>query len=275
MSGIDFVICGAMRSGTTWLVRNLARHPEIALLEEDEVRTADELLGFFPFASPSLARAELGVREGTYEAIRRAMAPRARVVGAKRAYFMFYPHVAPNLAEHLPDVKLLFLLRDPVEIGYSAFHHGRRFFREYQDFEHYVSAAADAVGAASGWTERMRWIERFATGGALPLLVERGLYHPQLMRFFRLFPPESIRVLSFADIARAPEASLAGVLAFLGLDPSFRFEGAARAVNAAPAYPPMPAALRERLRELYAGSSRRTLELLGWPADTWGKPPPD
>jgi hypothetical protein len=271
---LNLLICGAMRSGTTALARCLDEHPEIAFLPGALAADRPDLpagTGEFPFASPCLALAQAGDDGKVYRRMA-ARVPRAvRHVGERRAYFMFYPHIPLNLREHLPDARLLFVLRDPVEAAYSAFWHGREFYPQ-PSFDAYLAEAVQGVREAAHWRKRHRWLERFSAGSTLPLLVERGFYLPQFLRFQRLFAARQMLWLHYDEWARKPEATLRRVLAFLDLPADFCFSRVGEKVNPGPARPPMSAAARAFLRELYAPSSRRLLQIMGWPPGLWQQP---
>jgi Sulfotransferase family len=272
---INLLICGAMRSGTTALAHYLDEHPEVTFLpgaiDPDEPGQAH-----YPFASPSLALAEAGLEPGAYQqivenALRPTGRPSARYIAERRAYFMFYPHIAGNVREHLPNCRLVFILRDPVEVVHSAFWHGRERYAEFSSFDDYVRQAVQAIEEAAHWRRRHRWLERFDEGGTLPLLVERGFYAPQILRFVHLFQAEQLLFLRFDHLATDPHAVMRRMLSFLGLSDEFTFSRLGQIVNAAPPYPEISPWARGFLGELYASSNRRLCAMLGWPDDLWSE----
>ena len=72
--------------------------------------------------------------------------------GEASPYYLFHPHVPGRVAEHLPRVKLIAMLRDPVERAYSGYQHevGRGF--ETLSFEEAIEAEP---GRLEGERERM------------------------------------------------------------------------------------------------------------------------
>lgn len=270
---INLLICGAMRSGTTALAHYLDEHPEVTLLpgaiDPDAPGQAH-----YPFASPSLMQAEVGLQPGTYDRIVAAALQSvghlsSRYFAERRAYFMFYPHIAGNLREHLPDCRLVFILRDPVEVVHSAFWHGRERYAEFASFDDYVRQAVPAVKKAAHWRRRHRWLERFYEGSRLPLLLERGFYDPQITRFVRVFPPKQLLFLRFDKLATEPTAFMRRVLRFLDLPDQFSFTRPGTVVNAALPHPEISPWAHDFLRELYSDANRRLCSRLGWPAELW------
>jgi len=268
-SYLNLLICGAMRSGTTSLKEYLSEHPEIGFVDGDDIVVGDQYCGYWPFASPSLAQSQPGDDPALYARLSARLAGQTAYIADKRAYFMFFPHIPFNLREQLPHVRLIFILRNPVEIAYSAFWHGKKPGEQTQTFEAYLAESLAQVRQAASSFRRNEWLEQFRPGSALPTLFERGLYYHQLIRFYRLFSAPRILVLRFDRLKTAPAEVLRDVLRFLELPDDFQFKQLDRIHNAAPAYPPMNAATRACLQELYADSNRRLLAFLGWPPSLW------
>ena len=269
---LNLLICGAMRSGTTSLKAYLSEHPEIGFVDGEDIVVCDRhnrYTGYYPFASPSLAQSQIGDDPAVYERISARLAGQTAYIADKRAYFMFFPHIPFNLREQLPDVKLIFILRNPVEIAYSAFWYGERKSSGSQTFEEYLAESMARIGEVSSSFRRNEWLDHFRPGSELPVLVERGLYYHQIIRFYRLFKEEQILVLRFDLLKERPAAVMQRVLHFLDLDADFQCPNLGRIHNASPERPPMDPRIRARLQEIYAESNRRLLSFLVWPPSLW------
>jgi hypothetical protein len=122
------VIVGAMRAGTTSLFSFLARHPQVAASFGKEVHYFD--LRFH--RGPAWYRCQFR---------RPRTDTRGDAVGVESSpYYMFDPRVPGRMAALMPDVKLVFLLRDPVERAFSHYRKNCRDGREPLSF-------ADALAA--------------------------------------------------------------------------------------------------------------------------------
>jgi hypothetical protein len=265
---LNLLICGAMRSGTTSLKEYLNEHPEIVFVDGEDIIIGDQFSGYYPFASPSLAQSQWGNDSQIYRTVCANLAGKAAYIADKRAYFMFFPHIPLNLREQLPHIKLIFILRNPVEIVYSAFWYGERDPENPVTFEEYLAASTAKIHQAASSFRRNEWLNHFRPGSELPTLVERGIYYPQIIRFYRLFRQEQILVLRF-DQLKNPALMMKEVLGFLDLDQDFEFQGLERIHNACSPYPPLETQTRARLQEIYAESNRRLLSFLGWPPSLW------
>jgi hypothetical protein len=200
-----FILGGAQKSGTTMLHHYLRAHPDIFIPRRPQE------LHFFDL-DRNYAR---GV-----EWYARHFAPATaahRAVGQTSPMYLYAPDAAKRIAGLLPDVKLIFILRNPVDRTYSHYWHEIKKGRETLDFE--AALAAEARRLAAGDAARRAFS-----------YVDRGRYAAQLQRYFDVFPREHILVLRTEDLGRDPERTLDACARFLGVEP----RGAA-IVRAAPA----------------------------------------
>ncbi len=119
-----------------------------------------------------------------------------------------YSEKAPaRIKHHVPEARLIAVLRDPVERAYSQFLHMRRDGREpLADFAEALEVEEERV--RSGWAPN--WHYKRA-----------GFYHRQLLRYHEAFGPGRIRVYLYEDLNADPTGVLKDVHKFLGVDGSF------------------------------------------------------
>jgi len=268
-SRLNLLLCGAQRGGTTALKYYLQEHPEIGFLDDDDLTLDGELVGF-PFDKPLLIHSMRGREDGIYERLSRRLAGKVAYIATKQPYFMVYPHVPLNLAEQLPDARMIFTLRNPVECIYSTYWNGRRKGRRQdQSFGEFVDLAREQAADQGSIDRRSSWKKIFRDPDNPALILDRYVYYDQIRRFRALFPPEQIKVLCFDHFFADPKRHLREVLEFLGLDPGFEFRRAGEVKNRAPREQDMDERLRAQLRELYAEPNRRLFEMLGWDDVRW------
>lgn len=165
-----FLVIGAQKSATRWLRMNLGAHPDVFV--------ADHELSFFN-GSRSFRR---GLDE--YRRCFEGWNGEPAVGEATPAYMMWTakPHVvAKRIDTSLPGVRILAILRDPVQRAYSAFIHHMRRERIPVDADLLTWVAAtppeqEERGVISGgWYARSLrpYVERF--GDRLLVLVQDGL----------------------------------------------------------------------------------------------------
>jgi hypothetical protein len=122
---------------------------------------------------------------------------------------MFLPEVPARVQAVLPEVKIIAILRDPVDRLISQYHHEARKGRAPASFEDFVAPSIDTDWPATGEIEALR--QRCA--------VPRGFYEDQLRHWRGFFPAERFCVLGFEDLVRDPQQTLNETFAFLDLGP--------------------------------------------------------
>ncbi len=249
-----FLIVGAQRSGTTSMYRTLSQHPAVVkavwhkgvhYFDTDYARGP----GWYRAHFPLRARARRAARgAGT-----------APVTFESSPYYMFHPLAAGRISRDLPGVKLLVLLRDPVERAYSA--HAHELARGYET-EPFAAALELEPGRLAGEAERIVADPGYVSHSHQHHAYRgRGQYIEQLERLAHLLGRDRIHVVDSSDFFTEPEPAYKAVLEFLGLphlgDPVFERH------NARPRSP-MPDGLRAELAEHFRPYDDRLAEWLGW-----------
>jgi hypothetical protein len=188
-----FLVIGAMKCGTTSLYDLLAEHPEI---------------GMSAIKEPAFFCSEDFYARGWpwYESLFAHADGRKAIGEASTSYTKkySYPGAAERIARRLPDVRLIYVVRHPLERIESQWMHG----------------------VHAGWHPAS-----FSRALEDPALVDPSRYWSQIEAYRQFFPDERILVLFFDDFKVDPRAFMARVYAFLGVDASFRPRGVAEPRN--------------------------------------------
>lgn len=246
----SFLVVGAQRCGTTSLHRALVQHPGIA---------APVLHKGVHYFDVNYGRGERWY--AAHFPLRRP--GDTRITGESSPYYMFHPAVPGRIAADLPGVRLLVMLRDPVERAYSAHRHELARGFETEDFE---TALALEDERLAGEEERLlRDPSARSRAHQHHAYLRRGHYAEQVRRLHEAVGADNVLVLDAQDVFTDPEPGYRRALSFLGLPPSAppRFPHA----NARPRSP-LPAGLRARLEDHFAPHDAALEELLGW-TPTW------
>jgi hypothetical protein len=243
------LIPGAMKAGTTSLFRYLEGHPQLAPAPCKEVHYFDHHF----HRGPDWYR-------GQFTATRRTASGTARIACESSPYYMFEPRVPARIRELVPDVKLVFLLRDPIERAFSHYHNNRRLGREPLDFEAALDAEDDRTLA-----EEERLLDdamHVSQPHRLYSYRRRGLYAEQLLRWQACFPADQMLVVDSRRLFTDPAAVLAEVVRFVGLAPwqprSFPARNEGRHGEA------MSSRTRGRLETFFTPHDERLRRLIGW-----------
>ena len=136
----DFLVIGAQRAGSTSLFAQLCEHPGVAAPSHKEIHYFDlqsfRGLRWYRSHFPPAGRS------------------RGRITGEASPYYLFHPAVPARVAEALPDVRLVALLRDPVARAYSQYQLSVRDGHETLGFEEALASRAGAAGRRGGAAAR-------------------------------------------------------------------------------------------------------------------------
>jgi hypothetical protein len=249
----DFLIIGGQRCGSTSLYSMVCEHPQVMAASHKEPHFFDVnhrrgeafYRRLFPLTAHMRARA------------RRAGGP--VVTGEATTHYLSNPAVPARVAAMLPEVRLVAILRDPVERAYSHYQLARRNGRELLSFE---EALAAEDGRLDGEEERL--LADPAYRGEVYSVQSyrtRGLYLRQLEWWWQHVPGERLLVLRAEDMFADPVAVYRQLAGFLGLQPDLdadRFEARNRV-----RYGDMAPETRAELRAFYAGPNRALEQRLG------------
>ena len=245
----DFIIGGAARAGTTWLYELLDRHPHVYM-----ARPARPEPKFF-LVDHLYAR---GLDH--YSATWFGEVPSGRIAGEKSADYLESRPAAERIARDLPAVKLVFILREPVERAWSNYLWTRMNGLESEDFETALRLEDERERSLP---ERLKFARPYS-------YVSRSRYAELLRPYLSLFPREQLLILKFEDIVAAPR-DLAMVLhRFLGVAMRPGDVDELGVINASDkANTELPPPLRHVLAERFAQPNRELAALLGPSFHVW------
>lgn len=189
----NFLVIGAPKAGTTSLCFYLAQHPDIFVSDPKEPHF---------FCDDQVYERGIEWYESLFEPGRDFS-----LRGEGTPFYSLtntFPNVLPRIQQHLDNLKLVYMVRHPIERMESYYsqeiHNGYR-----------VGDFCDAVRDRSHY-------------------VDGSLYHLQYTRYQEVFGAENIRVVFFEDFRRDTMATVKSTMRFLGADDS-RWEGDVTAKN--------------------------------------------
>jgi len=241
--GPTFIIAGAPRSGTTWLYELLDRHPDVFMAKpprpEPKFFLVDELYarGIEHYYDTWFADA------ATYAA-----------AGEKSTNYLESSTAAERIHAQLPQVKLVFILREPAQRAYSNWMWSVMNGMETGDFE---TALAKEDERDRNVTPRLKYARPHA-------YFSRGLYATLLRPYLNLFPRQQVLCLKFDDIIRHPGDLAARLHRFIEVTPRPHDTEGLDVVNPSEKRcDVMPDDVIDRLRHRYADSIRELAALVG------------
>ena len=212
--GPDFLVIGAQRAGTTWLHRVLRQHPSLWLPPVKELHYFDRLeikrtildpkerrrVGLKQLLSldPWLVSYWLRARSDEwYARLFRGAKAKGLVAGEiTPAYATLDESVLRRIKRLNDNIKLIFVMRDPVERAWSAVNNAAK------------KGAADASSVEKS-------IKRARESGA----AARSAYADTIKRLEAVFPANQVHYCFFEDLRDRPEALTSDLFSFLGVEP--------------------------------------------------------
>lgn len=250
----DYLIVGTQRGGTTSLQNVLMAHPNIAsarlMKGVHYFDTAYHRGGkWYQLQFPTRAYARW-IERRTGSPLR---------VGEASPYYMFHPLAADRIAADLPGVKIIALLRDPVERAISHHKHEVRRGNEPLPLDAALEAEADRL---AGESERI--IAEAPTYHSFAhqthSYVARGQYADQVQALHDRFGTDRVLILSSENLFSHPQDSCERVFEFLGVTPDIPDEFPRMNPTKDSKVDP---SVRERLRNEFASSNQRLFAMLG------------
>lgn len=137
-----------------------------------------------------------------------ADSPDAHVRGEASTWYLHTPGTAYRIRSHIPNVKLIVILRDPVERAYSNFLHNRNYLKIEPHYSFEEAVRAEEERRKQNWGHPWYY-------------VDIGCYYKHLKPYFDCFDRSQIRVHLTEDLRRQPERVVQELYRFLEVDPSF------------------------------------------------------
>ena len=220
---LDFVGIGAQKAGTSWLYEGLKRHPRVEFPAGKEIHFWDK-------------KRDLGI--GWYRAQFPEQGDGMRSGEITPAYALLDAHQIRELHELNPELRLLFVLRNPIDRAWSS--------------------ALMAVGRAEMLVEEAsdQWfVDHFLSQGSL----RRGDYLTTIKRWLAVFRRDQLLILLFDQIANDPRALLGRVAVHIGVDPEF-YDGVPDEVLRKRVFEGTGTPIRPSLRRVLEGIYRDKIE---------------
>lgn len=226
---VNFLIVGAQRGGTTALHSYLSVHPDINMAREKEVH-------YFDAQKPKGDEWYHAHWDG--DGLR----------GEATPSYMFMPAAPPRVKAYNPEMKLIFLLRHPVDRAYSHYLMDRERGRTAQGF---------------AWLIRQE--KRLLGGHRHYSYVMRGFYMHQIARWWAWFPVRQMLFLRSEEFLWDRAGTLDQVCSFLGVDrmPKLPHDQYVQS------YPPLAGPMRNALLRRYADEVRQVEIFTAWNLDGW------
>lgn len=241
---VDFVICGTQKGGTSALDAYLRDHPQICMANKKEVHFFDNE-DIFRDKMPDYSRYHSYFNPE----------PQHKLVGETTPIYMYWHDAPKRMWQYNPDMKLIVILRNPVERAYSHWNMERSRNADTLSFLEAIQSEPKRRRKALPYQHRV-----FS-------YIDRGFYLEQLRRLAAFFMKEQILILRSEDLKSRPHEVLQKVCAFLRVDSFLHVEN--KDVHSLPYSSPIGDKEKEYLRFIYEYEIRGLERVLGWDCSNW------
>lgn len=249
----DFLIIGSQKCGTTSLYNYLASHPCIYPTSKKEIgffdRGSNNGITWYKSHFPSLF----------YKFYVKNISERKYfLTGEASTGYVLYPHALRRISATLPNVKLILVLRNPVDRAYSHYQHTCRIGKENLPFEIAIQREEERV--ASDWDNLRTESKFFSANIYLYSYCYIGKYFEQVKELYKLFSKENILILRSEELFEIPKDVLNQTYRFLNI-PNYDIRHYKRYNSYS--YKKMDSKIRKDLNTYFKPYNENLFELLG------------
>lgn len=234
----NFIIGGTSAGGTSFLASAIVQHPDIYL--PAEMRPEPH----YYYKSWEYEKGLDYYQQRWFSEVGSEAA-----IGERSSSYLFAgAQVAEKMKRDIPNLKLIFTLRDPAQRAWANYRYTALQGLEDTDFDTALKTERERVAAQSGmWAE----IQPHNYTG-------RGFYGQQLLGFLEHYPAEQIHLIESEKMNANPQDTFSKLFAFLGVDTDFE-----------PELPPLHSSVnvhnpvkQKTLREIFNGKFDRVIEAI-------------
>lgn len=200
----NYLIVGAAKSGTNTLAHYLNEHPEAFIVPQKEVNY---------FAADEIKNQQLYYKDyivNSLEDYKKLFetAEAYRAVGEGSTSYLFYETVPEKIKQLIPEVKIIILLRNPVDRTYSHYLMDKRI--GLVDLP-----LIEILKGESKHEKQKLYYQQF---------VELSLYFEQVNRYINTFSSENVKICIFENLIEDTENTLRDIFQFLNIDARIRLD---------------------------------------------------
>jgi len=205
----DFIIIGAMKSGTSSLFAYLGQHPQLFPSSKKEVHFFD---GGTSADVDNYVKGQAWYR--AHFPLRKHMSTDSKTFEASPLY-IFNPLAPKRIFDLVPKVKLIAILRNPTERAISHYFHEKRNHRE-------PLSIYEALREEEKRLEPVIKVEDYKSEIFIHYSYKsRGLYKKQIEMYLNYFSWHQLLVLSSNEFFNELDSTLRRVFDFVGVDTEF------------------------------------------------------
>jgi hypothetical protein len=244
---IDFLIIGTQKSGTSVLDEYLRQHPEIGMAKRKELHYFDNEIVF------SNREVDYSIYEKEFE-----FSQNFKVYGESTPIYLYWEPSCKRIWEYNKDIKLITLLRNPID---RAFSHWNMEYDRNAEKEPFLYCIKN---------ESFRIKEALPAQHRVYSYIDRGFYSEQIRRYKKYFNDDQLLFIKYEEFKKNQEIELNKVFEFLNVNPN-NYNYNSKIVHKINYQNEMNAEERNYLKAVFQNEILEVERLLNWNCQDWMK----
>ncbi len=241
---VGFIVVGTQKAGTSSLHHYLKNHPEIGLAKMKEVHFFDREINFKQTPDYNIYLKQFDFNQ------------QKKIYGELTPIYMYWKESCSRIWNYNPDIKLIFILRNPIERAFS--HWNMEFDRGNEKHDFHYCIRNEQLRLKNGSLQQRRIVS----------YCDRGFYAEQIRRFKNRFDEEQLLFIKYEDYVDYQEKILNEIFDFLEVDcAKFSFEPAR--IHNRFKHSNLNNEDRVYLKDLFASNIQEVEQLLQWDCNDW------
>jgi len=241
---VNFLICGTQKGGATALDAYLRGHPEVCMAKRKEVHFFDNEK-FFRHSHPDYE----------YYHSNFHLQKEQWLIGESTPIYMYWQSSPSRIWQYNPKMKMIVLLRNPVDRAYSHWNMER--LRGAEDLSFWDAITQESVRSKMSLPFQHRVYS----------YIDRGFYPEQLRRLWRYFEKSQVLILKSEDLVELPKETLNKICTFLGVS---ELQGViSKSEHTLKYESPMDKLAKDYLWNIFNHHVSELERMLGWDCSKW------
>ncbi|MFN0188408.1 MAG: sulfotransferase domain-containing protein [Bacteroidia bacterium] len=242
---VDFLIIGAQKGGTTALYYYLRNHPEIEMEQEKELHFFDDENAFAKTPPNYLTyESQFENKKG------------ARIFGEATPNYLYWIPSCQRILAYNTNIKLIALLRNPIERAYSHWNMEFKRNAEFANFEFCIESEKKRLAKVHPHQHRVY------------SYIDRGMYAEQIKRYKKFFNEDQLLFIKYEDFKNNNEKVLIKIFNFLGAN-SMLYNFVPSVYNNSKYTNTLLPETKNHLINLFSMNISEVEKLLNWDCSDW------
>jgi hypothetical protein len=189
----NFLIIGAQKSASTFVHECLREHPEVFMPRQE--------IAFFQ--DPDYLESDISQLHSIFEG-----AKNHKALGIKCPDYLARQECPARIYKHIPDAKLIVVLRNPVERAVSAYY----WYMQVGIIP--VRPLEEGINDLISGSYHKRYPRAQE-------IIDYGFYYEQLMRYLQYFNRKQLLILQQDDLKDSPHGTISQIYKFLDIEEGY------------------------------------------------------